>query len=152
MKLTIDQLKEILSQKPVRADESDIREVFSLLGFKLKEYNRAGLSHFQRYEVHYRRNYLVKVEVDVSRCLSLSNEFIDFGEGCKGVSFGGIDTVKELIQTVIVMVTKIDRSYTGQVSFVEDESEYTKEEFASLVDALNDEIFNKENQNQFSTE
>jgi hypothetical protein len=142
MNITIDQLKDVLSQKPVLTNEVEIKEVFALLGFKLKEYSKAGLSPFQQYEVHYRRNYLFNVAVDDSRCLSLSNEFIDFGDGCHGVSFGGIDTVTQLVQTVILIAQKVDRSYTGQISFNEDESEYTEQEYSSLVDVLNDEIFN----------
>jgi hypothetical protein len=144
MKLTIEELKDILSKKPILTNEAEINEAFALLGFKLKEYNKAGLSQFQRYEVHHRRTYLIKVEVDESRCLSLSNEYIDFSDGCHGVSFGGIDTVTQLIQTVILIAQKVDRTYTGQISFNEDESEYTEQEFMELLEVLNEEIFNQQ--------
>jgi hypothetical protein len=141
MKMTIDELKEILSKKPVLTNEMEIKEVFSLLGFKLKEYYKAGLSASQSYEVHYRRNYLIRVHVDDSRCVSISNEFIKFEEGCSGVSFGGIDTVTELIQTVVLMAQRIDRSYKGEAYFDEEESEYTEEEYAALIEVLNEEVF-----------
>jgi hypothetical protein len=141
MKLTTTELIGILEQKPVLAHEMEIKEVFALLGFKLKEYYKAALSAFQSYEVHYRRTYLVKVQVDDSRCLSLSNEYIDFGEGCHGVSYGGVGTVKELLQTVILMAQQLRSDYRGVAYFNEEESEYTESEYRELIETLNEKLF-----------
>jgi hypothetical protein len=142
MKITTEELTQILAAKPVQANELELKEVFALLGFKLKEYSKASLSPFQSFEVHYRRTYLFKLEVDDTRCLSLSNEFINFGDGCHGMSFGGVDTVKEVIQTVILMAQKLNSGYDGQIGFNEAESEYTEEEYAALIEVLNEAVFN----------
>jgi hypothetical protein len=141
MKLTTTELTGVLEQKPVLANEMEIKEVFGLLGLKVKEYHRAGLSAFQSYEVHHRRTYLVKVEVDDSPCLSLSNEYINFGEGCHGMSFGGVRTVKELLQSVILIAQKIDRDFNGTAYFNEEESEYTEAEYRELIETLNEKMF-----------
>jgi hypothetical protein len=141
MKITSEQIKNVLQEKPIMWGESDIREILSILGLTVKEFFQASLSEFKRFEIHHKRFYLFKVEIDNSRCVSFNNEYVNFGEGCHGISFGGTDTVKDLIQLIVPTCSKMDKNFDGQISFNPDESEYTEEEFMELVQTLNEEIF-----------
>lgn len=141
MKLTSEQIKNIMQEKPLMWGELEIREILSILGLTVKEFFQAGLSPFKRFEIHHKRFYLFKVEIDDTRCVSFNNEYVNFGDDCSGVSFGGVDTVKDLLQLIVPMVSKMDINFDGQVSFNPDESEYTEEEFMKLVQTINEEVF-----------
>jgi hypothetical protein len=140
-KFTPHELADTLNKKPVLTNEPEIKEVFALLGFKLKEYHKASFSASQSYEVHYKRNYLVKVRVDDSRCLSISNEYVDFSEGSDGVSMGGIDTVAQMIGVVIYFAQVLNSGYDGVAIYNRERSHYTEEEYKALIQVMNENVF-----------
>lgn len=144
MKLTPELLKDILKQHPINWTEEETKEVLPLLGLTAKEYYHhaaGGARSTRRFEVHCRRTYLVRVHINTSRCVSFNNEYINWGESLSGVSFGGVDTVLNLLQLTITMANKVDHSYDGNISFNPEESEYTENEFGELVYILNDLLF-----------
>jgi hypothetical protein len=146
MKLTEVELIELLEKQPVRVDEYDIKEVFGILGLKLKEYFKTsalGPSH-AHFEVHYCTEYLFQVEVDNTRSVSINNEYRNLCGDGTGLCFGSTDTLKDLLKLVILLSGNLKTSYRGQVHFDPERSEYTEEEFKSLVDILNQHIFQEE--------
>ncbi len=142
MKLNPEQLKLILKQHPINWTEEETKEILPLIGLTAKEYyHHAAIKNPTRhFEVHHKRLYLFKVELDEGCSISISNEYIDFGDGLHGICFGGQDTVNAALLLIISMANRIDRSFTGQVNYPE-ESEYTEQEFEELVNTLSDIVF-----------
>lgn len=100
-KLTKDQFKKVLAKKPLDCTENELRFVFNVLGFDLKEFGHEdGRLTF---EIHYRCEYLMKAEI-IDGVLVFSNQwrFNDEDEPyCSGRMFAGslLDFIDTFFQT-----------------------------------------------------
>jgi hypothetical protein len=142
-KLTVSKLEELVKQRAVNCSEDELKAIFEILGLKIKEYSLT-LSGFLRFEIHYRREYVLNYREDETNSLaSFGNEYLNFdGEGSTGLSMK-CTSIKELIQLFFGIASRLRFNYEGNL-FDEEESIYTEEEMQALVEKINELIFNKE--------
>lgn len=76
-KISHTEFKEALEKSPLECSENELRFIFNALGFDLKEFKQETSRVV--FEVHFRRNYIVKVEL-VSGLLVFSNRWIIFND------------------------------------------------------------------------
>ena len=103
-KLSKEKLIEALHKPIMECSEEEIRFVFHIFGFNLKEAcfnDDIGMN----FEVHYKRVYIVRVVCTLSHLLSFENEYIDFGDKTHGISMGHTETLAETMVVFINMFT-----------------------------------------------
>lgn len=76
-KLTKEQMQEALRKPILNCTEGEIRFIFHLFSFDLKEFKQE--TGRVRFEVHFKTNYIARVEIS-NMAMVLSNEWIVFGE------------------------------------------------------------------------
>jgi nuclear transport factor 2 (NTF2) superfamily protein len=142
-KLTTAEIEELINKRAIECSEDELKELFSVLGLRLKEYrkHKSGSLHF---EIHYKREYVLNYrEFDGNYLGSFGNEYIDFdGEGTSGMSMR-VTSNKELIQLFFGIASRLLRLQYEGVTFDEDESIYSQEEFTELIEKVNEMVFDK---------
>lgn len=144
MRINKRQISDTLSSSTYNVQENFLKELFHLLGLRIKEYDM----NFKTvsFEIHYRTTYVIAVDADTSKCLSFSNEYINFSDDVDGITMP-IKNVKELILIVLnFFMPKLNIRYAG-VSFNEKNYDYEKREFIELIEFCNTEIFKNDAKN-----
>lgn len=105
IKPTKEQLSAILNKNINDCSENDIRFIFDVFGFTLKEFEKSENS--TDFEIHFKRTYLMRV---IAECgmLRFRNEYVNFQEGdgnTNGVSMGLPNTILEVVIIFIDMFT-----------------------------------------------
>lgn len=99
-KIAKEELQKKLHKNILKCSEEEIRFMFHVLSFDLKEFKQE-MGRVQ-FEVHYTRTYVMRIEAG-NGPLCFNNEWIDFGEGSTGVCMGNMDTIAEIIATFMNM-------------------------------------------------
>ncbi len=116
MKLTKELISTIIAKKPIQLTKDQCIAVFKLLGLQIKEFqdnrdnsNGSSIS----FEIHHKRQYIINVDAGLARAISFNNEWVNFGEGCHGVSMP-VENVGELLAiTVNFFIEKLHIKYDG---------------------------------------
>lgn len=132
----------MMDKHPLDLLKEEIQAAFFLVGFSIKEYKKPESKTYLSFEVHYRRTYLVKLTFDETRSMRVSNEYVDFGESCHSMSFGGQDTLLDAMQvTTLLLAPKLLKGYNGVVNLDPDKCEYNEGELKELMKVLNECLF-----------
>lgn len=143
-----DEIKALLLKQPSDLTKDELSYLFSILCFKIKEYEK-----FDRnisFEIHYRREYIIQVVYPLHLgIMSFRNEYIKFGDGCSGVSMATLNNTAELINVFVnIFASNILNDAMYSIFFDEDSSDFeSKEEAQSLLKTFQqaiDEIHNEE--------
>lgn len=76
-KLTKEQMQEALRKSILNCTESELRFLFHIFSFDLKEFKQE--TGRVRFEVHFKTSYIARVEI-TDMVMALSNEWVVFGE------------------------------------------------------------------------
>lgn len=129
--MTKEEIKEALAKKPSELSKEQLSEIFGIFCLNIKEYhvNEREL----RFEIHFRRTYLVRVSYPIGwGSMSFSNEFVNFTEGCHGIAVGKAKDTMELLIIFTNMFYKnllIDAEYSPY--YDEETSRYSSAEEAT---------------------
>ena len=102
-KLSKDELKATLHKNILDATESEIRTIFDIFDFQLKEFNKSETN--VDFEIHFKRTYLMRIQADKNK-LECTNEYITFQNGSEGESCHGlaIPTPSTLAEVLIFFI------------------------------------------------
>lgn len=125
-KLTKDDVRIALLKNILENTEAEIRTVFDIFDFQLKEFNKSN--NRADFEVHFKRTYLIRIKADKSK-LECSNEYITFqnndNSGCHGLAIPLPATLAEvLIFFINSFASNILKSAGYTVSYDEENSVY----------------------------
>ena len=101
IKLTKEQLTAALHKNMRDCTENEIRFIFSIFDFNLKEFYQDG--SLVDFEIHFKRNYLMRVVLQ-RNLLHFSNEYINFSsenDSTNGVSMPYPDTILDVVMLFI---------------------------------------------------
>lgn len=101
IKLTKEQLTTALHKNMRDCTENEIRFIFSIFDFNLKEFYQDG--SLVDFEIHFKRNYLMRVVLQ-RNLLHFSNEYINFSsenDSTNGVSMQYPDTILDVVMLFI---------------------------------------------------
>lgn len=100
-KLSKEQIREVLHKNIMDCTENELRFIFHILSFDLKEMKQeCGRT---RFEVHFKRNYVMRIEI-AGNNMYFSNEWIQFNEeNIHGISTSTPDCLGKLIVIFINM-------------------------------------------------
>jgi hypothetical protein len=140
MKLTQERIKELATKHQSKLSREEYSAFFRLVGLTVKDYDEREDDQ-KEFELHYKRLYVLRLNIDRSRCVSIGNEFVNFGEGSDGLSIGGIDTARELIRTVVAFAPKLAPKYDGTVTYDGYRDEYSEDELQEAVEVMNEIVF-----------
>lgn len=97
-----DEIKALLLKQPSDLTKDELSDLFSILCLNIKEYEK-----FDRnisFEIHFRRTYLIQVVYPLHRgIMSFRNEYINFDDGCSGISIARLNNTAELINIFLSM-------------------------------------------------
>jgi hypothetical protein len=143
-KLTKERVTEMLQESPMNLSEMEIRDIFSIFNLTLKEYYETSLNRdFKRFEVHFTRTWLFKVEIErQTPIVHVSNPYINFGDGVSGAAFPA-KTLVELLRSVLMMAFQMVDPDKLLTLYFGDFPEYTEDEMKELVEVLNKIIADK---------
>jgi len=103
-----EELRSILSSDPRILNKQQIQKAFAPFSFDIKEFGSISSPNPLRektkgihFEIHYKRTFII--EVEITNMSHFRNDFIDFGEGSRGVSMGRFNTLSELLSVFINM-------------------------------------------------
>ncbi len=101
--MTKEEVKEALKKKPSDLSREELKFIFSVFCFAIKEYEKTEST--LSFEIHYKRTYLIKVKYPVLKGLmSFRNEFIDFDDdGTHAISMSALENTSELLTVFINM-------------------------------------------------
>lgn len=102
-KPTKEQLKAILNKNINDCSENDIRFIFDVFNFTLKDFAKSGDS--VDFEIHFKRTYLMQV-IAKGGMLRFRNEYVNFqaDDDCtNGISMGLPNTILEVVMVFIDM-------------------------------------------------
>lgn len=105
IKPTKEQLAAILNKNINDCSENDIRFIFDVFGFTLKEFEKS--ENNTDFEIHFKRTYLMRV---IAECgmLRFRNEYVNFqadDDSTNGISMGLPNTILEIVIIFIDMFT-----------------------------------------------
>lgn len=125
-----EEVKDLLLKQPGDLTKDELSDLFSMLCFKIKEYEI-----FDRnisFEIHFRRTYLIQVEYPLHRgTMSFRNEYLNFEDGCSGISMTRLNNTAELITIFLNMfVDNILKEAEYSIFYDEDTSDYSSEDEA----------------------
>lgn len=139
-KLSKDELTVALHKNILDATEAEIRTVFDIFDFQLKEFYKSETG--VDFEIHFKRTYLMRIKADKSK-LSCSNEFVTFqtgqeGDKCHGLTLKLPATLAEvLVFFVNSFAPNILQSAGYSVNYDEENSPYASikeaQEYMKLV-------------------
>jgi len=154
-KLSKDELKTVLHKNILECTESDIRTVFDIFDFQLKEFFKSDSN--VDFEIHFKRTYLMRIQADKNK-LECTNEYITFqtgadGSSCHGLAIGLPATLAEvLIFFINSFAPNILRSAGYGVSYDAENSPYASLEeaqgYMKLVQETCETIIKKGNKNE----
>lgn len=104
-KLTKEQLTAAIHKNMRDCTENEIRFIFNIFGLNLKEFCKED--SLVDFEIHFKRNYLMRVIAQKSM-LHFYNEYINFsseGDNTNGVSMPYPDTILEVVILFINLFT-----------------------------------------------
>jgi hypothetical protein len=138
-KLTKDEIRAALLKNILENTETEIRTVFDIFDFQLKEFNKSdGCANF---EVHFKRTYLIRIKADKSK-LEYSNEYVTFqnsdNSSCHGLAIPAPATLAEVLMFFInSFAPNILKSAGYCVNYDEENSIYSSieeaQEYMKLV-------------------
>lgn len=135
IKLTKEDLSRALNSHVRNIPLLVLEEVFTLLGFRIKEVSGLG------FEIHYKNTYIVHYSGHLSNNMaSYTNENISFSDGCDGIS-SATKNLKQLIQNVLGLF--MYRMYIDYEGCEWDEDRYymyTIEEYTELVGFIGESL------------
>ena len=125
-----DEIKALLLKQPSDLTKDELSDLFSILCLNIKEYEK-----FDRnisFEIHFSRTYLIQVVYPIGLgCMSFRNEYLNFSEGCSGVSMSKLNNTAELINIFLNMFNGSILNEAGySIFFDEDSSDFDSEEEA----------------------
>lgn len=125
-KLTKDDVRIALLKNILENTEAEIRTVFDIFDFQLKEFNKSN--NCADFEVHFKRTYLIHIKADKSK-LECSNEYITFqnndNSSCHGLAIPLPATLAEVLMFFInSFASNILKSAGYTVSYDEENSVY----------------------------
>ena len=99
-KLSKEELTIALHKDLIACTEEEIRFAFSVLGFQLKE-ARFSENVGHKFEVHWKRSFIVRITTTPDNVLIFENEFVDFGDEKHNIAVGKSES---LIETLVLFV------------------------------------------------
>lgn len=154
-KLSKDKLKATLHKNILDATESEIRTVFDIFNFQLKEFNKSEAN--VDFEIHFKRTYLMRIRADKGK-LECTNEYIAFqneseGESCHGLAIPTPHTLAEVLVFFInSFAHNILRSAGYCVNYDAENSPYSSleeaQEYMRLVQETCETIVKKGNKDE----
>lgn len=149
-KLSKDGLKATLHKNILDATESEIRTVFDIFDFQLKEFAKSEAN--VDFEIHFKRTYLMRIQADKNK-LECTNEYITFQNGSEGESCHGlaIPTPSTLAEVLVFFINSfapnILKSAGYTVSYDKETSVYDSmeeaQEYMRLVQDVCETIIKK---------
>lgn len=142
IKLTKDELIKALHKELMECSVDEIRFVFHVFGFNLKELDsKGGGDTAIDFEIHYKRVYIVRVVVSTNNVLTFENEYVNFGNDTHGIVMGQAETLAETIVVFINMfMPNLLQSAGYEISFKEDMSLFDNlEEAQDYLQTIQDE-------------
>lgn len=148
-KLTKDDIRIALLKNILENTEAEIRTVFDIFDFQLKEFNKSN--DFADFEIHFKRTYLIHIKADKSK-LECSNEYITFQDNdnssCHGLAIPLPATLAEVLMFFInSFASNILKSAGYTVSYDEENSVYSSieeaQEYMKLVQDVCENIIKK---------
>ncbi len=124
------EIAQALAKRPSELTKEQLCELFSVFFFDIKEYDLKKNDLY--FEIHFKRTYLIQVVYPVvNGMMSFRNDFINFSDGCHGVSMQRAKDTGELLRVFINMFYQnllADAGY--ECYFDEENSQYASKEEA----------------------
>lgn len=124
------EIAEALSKKPHELTKEQLRELFGIFSFSIKEYVLGKRNLY--FEIHFKRIYLMRVEYPVEiGMMSFRNDFVNMSDGCHGISMQKAKSTGELLKVFVNMFYHnllADANY--ECYFDEEHSQYSSQEEA----------------------
>ncbi len=99
--ITKEQVKEILTKNPAGITKEELKFVFGIFCLSIKEYEKS--EHNLWFEVHFERIYIAQIRYGIKGGMSFSNEYVNMGDGCHGVTMGTVNNTADLLKIFINM-------------------------------------------------
>lgn len=154
-KFTKDEVKSILAKRILDCTEEEVRAVFDIFDFQLKEFFKTTSDI--DFEVHFKRTYLMRIKADSNK-LECSNEYVTFQNGAEGESCHGlaISTPATLAEVLVFFINSfapnILRSAGYCVNYDAETSPYNSleeaQEYMRLVQDVCETIIKKGNKDE----
>lgn len=153
-KLSKDELATALHKNILDATESEVRTVFDIFDFQLKEFHKlqACCATWVDFEIHFKRTYLMRIHADKNK-LDCSNEYVTFqtnqdSEKCHGLAIKLPSTLAEVLVFFInSFAPNILKSAGYCVNYDEENSVYGSmeeaQEYMRLVQDVCESIIKK---------
>lgn len=137
------EVKALLLKQPNELTKEELSNLFAILCFKIKEYNRG--EHQLFFEIHFRTTYLIMVRYPIVPAhMSFYNEFLIISGGCHGISMPGMKNMAELLNVFLNLFnSNILKDAGFEVYYNEECSAYSSKEEAEqnllwLQEAMNE--------------
>ena len=154
-KLTKEEIKAALLKNILENTETELRTVFDIFDFKLKEF--AQTKDSVDFEIHFKRTYLMRIMADKSKKLECSNEYVTFqnndNSSCHGLAIPLPATLAEVLVFFInSFAPNILKSAGYSVSYDEENSVYSSmeeaQEYMRLVQDVCETVIKKGNKHE----
>lgn len=154
-KLTKEEVKAALLKNILENTEAEIRTVFDIFDFKLKEF--AQTKDSVDFEIHFKRTYLMRIIADKSKKLECSNEYVTFQNNDSGSCHGlAIPLPATLAEVLVFFINSfapnILKSAGYCVNYDAETSPYSSleeaQEYMKLVQDVCETIIKKGNNNE----
>lgn len=155
MKFTKDEVKFILSNSILRCTEEEIRAIFDIFDFQLKEFAKSETN--VDFEIHFKRTYIMRIQADKNK-LECTNEYITFQtnseyDDCHGLTISTPATLAEVLVFFInSFAPNILKNAGYCVSYDAENSPYSSleeaREYMRLVQETSETIIKKGNKNE----
>lgn len=99
--ITKEQVKEILTKNPAGITKEELKFIFGIFCLSIKEYEKS--EHNLWFEVHFERIYIAQIRYGIKGGMSFSNEYVNMGDGCHGVTMGTANNTADLLKIFINM-------------------------------------------------
>ena len=103
--ITKEQVKEILTKNPAGITKEELKFVFGIFCLSIKEYEKS--EHNLWFEVHFKRIYIAQIRYGIKGGMSFSNEYVNMGDGCHGVTMGTVNNTADLLKYSSICFTTI---------------------------------------------
>lgn len=134
------EIKEALSKKPTELSKTELEILFGIFSLHIKEYY-IGENNMS-FEIHFERTFIIRVHYPiVNGFMNFNNEFVNFGDGCHGISMSNSKDTGELLKVFINMFydTLLNQAHYA-VCFDEESSSYSSieemQEYVEYVQSL----------------
>lgn len=154
-KLTKDKVKAALLKNILEDTEAEIRTVFDIFDFQLKEFDQSEST--VDFEIHFKRTYLMRIQANDKK-LRCTNEYITFQNGddndnCHGLAIPLPATLAEVLVFFInSFAPNILKSAGYCVSYDEENSVYSSmeeaQDYMRLVQNTCETIIKKGNEHE----